>query len=280
MKHVTGRRVRGFATGFAIGLALSIAAVAGFALTGNGTAASTVKPSNTEPPKLTGTPEEGKTLTATNGEWNGTTPIKFTYRFLRCNKDGANCYAGGTTTQKTYTPDQRDVGNSIRVRVIATNADGTTTATSAPTAAIREATTPTTPSANGCPSGSGPVTVSQLSAPARLTLDSQDVSPSIIGSSTQQITARFHVSACQGRSVQGALVYVTAVPFQQFSIPAETATGSDGWATLQMTRMSKFPASNNQQLLVMFARARKPGENELGGISTRRLVSFRVNLNR
>ena len=91
---------------------------------------------------------------------------------------------------------------------------------------------------------------------------------------------RFHVSACGGRDVQGALVYVTAVPFQQFSIPSETPTGSDGWASMTMTRLRGFPAASNQQLLVIFVRARKPGENLLGGISTRRLVSFRVDLNR
>jgi hypothetical protein len=86
---------------------------------------------------------------------------------------------------------------------------------------------------------------------------------------------RFHVSACGG-SVEGALVYVTAVPYGQFAVPNEQPTGSDGWATLQFSALSGYPASNKQQLLVMFARARKAGENILAGISTRRLVSFHV----
>jgi hypothetical protein len=71
-------------------------------------------------------------------------------------------------------------------------------------------------------------------------------------------------------------VYVTAVPYGQFGTPNEQPTGADGWATLQFQAQAGWPVSPRQQLLVMFVRARKQGENVLGGISTRRLVSFRV----
>ncbi len=43
----------------------------------------------------------------------------------------------------------------------------------------------------------------------------------------------------------GASVYVTAVPYNQFSIPAEELTGNDGTATLVFRRDANFPASSN-----------------------------------
>jgi len=280
MKHLNRMVVR-------VGVAASLAALAAFgavAVSGpeTGTAAAQVKPTNTSPPTISGTPAVGATLTADPGSWTGTEPITFAYQWRRCNRTGGSCSNIGGATGKTYEVSSPDRNNTLRVRVTARNADGSTQATSVPSAVVaaRPATTTTPPTGSGCPSGTGVINVAQLNSPARLLLDRQDVSPAVIGGSTQQLAVRFHVTACNERPVQGALVYVTAVPFSQFSIPAETATGADGWASMTMTRLSGFPAARNQQLLVLFARARKPGENVLAGISTRRLVSFRVELGR
>lgn len=232
-------------------------------------------PSNQSPPAVSGTPEEGKTLTTSNGTWTGTAPITFAYSWRRCDADGGSCSQIGGATDRTYTLKKVDVGNTIRSRVTARNADGSTAATSVPTAVIRPA---AAPAPTGC-NGNAPIQIASVALPERLTIDAQSISPAVVGRSTTSITLRFHVT-CKGKAVQGALVYADAVPFNQFSTPAEQPTGADGWATLTMNRAGGFPAARNQQLLVIFARARKAGEDLLGGVSTRRLVSFPVNLSR
>jgi hypothetical protein len=258
---------------------LAAGAVTVLAVAGLSNAASSAAPVNTGEPKISGTAQEGETLTATSGSWTSSSTINYAYQWRRCNTQGNGCANIGGADTSSYLVRGADVGDTLRVRVTARNSDGSAQATSAQTAVVKAKGVPTPPvTVNGCPAaGSGTIDVASVSPPARLVLDGQTVSPSVITRSSGDVTVRFHVSACNGRSVSGALVYATAVPFEQFSIPAETATGADGWATMTMHQDRAFPASPRQQLLAVFTRARKSGENLLGGVSTRRLVSFPVN---
>jgi hypothetical protein len=111
-----------------------------------------------------------------------------------------------------------------------------------------------------------------------LLVDALQSDPRVVSRRTGVLVVRFHVTSSCGGPVQGALVYATATPYNQFSIPPEAPTDANGWATLVFRRLSGFPVSNRQQLIAMFVRARKPGESLLGGISTRRLVSIPVGL--
>jgi hypothetical protein len=233
-------------------------------------------PPNTAPPTISGTTTVGSTLTANPGTWTGSS-ITFTYQWRQCDSSGSNCNPISGATGTTYVIASGDVGHTLKVAVTATDATGPNTVASSATSVVTAA--PTAP-VTGCPNdkSTAPINVSEVSQPARLLIDKQESRPSVITRRTSTIVLRFHVSACSGRSIVGALVYQTATPYQQFSI-SEQPTGSDGWATLTLHRLSRFPASSSQRLLVVFVRARKPSEDLLGGISTRRLVSFRVNLN-
>jgi hypothetical protein len=274
------RRNRWMLVGGAFGAGIAAVVVSALAVfAGSVTAASTKKPVNTAVPQISGTPQEGKTLTGSKGNWDNN-PTDYNYFWLRCGKGGGNCGNISGAHALTYTLKSVDVDNTLRFRVDAKNADGTTSASSAPTAVITAATKPPPPPpATGCPSGTGPLPVASVSSPALLLIDRQQTDPSVVNRGTQQLIVRYHVSACGGRSVQGALVYATAVPFNQLSIPPEATTNSDGFAELDFRMLVGFPVSSKQQLIAIFARARKSGENLLGGISSRRLFSVPVNLN-
>jgi hypothetical protein len=253
-----------------VGTLLMLASIAAVAEVGG--VAPQAPPGNQSPPTISGTPQEGSTLTANNGTWTGS-PTSFEYQWRRCDENGGSCSNIGGATERTYLLRRPDVGNTIRVRVTARNADGSNAATSVPTAVVRAA-----PAASGC-AGAAPIPIASVAPPERLSIDGQSITPSIVGRSSRSITIRVHV-ACDGKAVQGALVLVEVVPFNQYNSPGEATTGADGWAQVTMSQLSGFPAARQQQLLVAFLRARKPGENVLGGVSTRRLVSFPVDLRR
>jgi len=238
-----------------------------------------VAPTNSAPPTISGTTQVGQVLTASTGTWSGTNPITFKYQWKQCDGSGGNCKNQSNGGKSTFTLVGPNAGNTIRVEVTATNGDGASAATSNATAVIAPAgtttTTTTTPVSNGCASNGGTVPIANMTPPAHLNIDAFQVTPNPVTFGTQSLTVRVHISGCGG-SVQGALVYVTAVPYNMFNVPAEATTGADGYATLNFNAMPGFPVSQKQQLLVMFVRARKDGEDLLAGISARRLISFNV----
>jgi hypothetical protein len=238
-------------------------------------------PTNTEPPSLVVSPAVGSYLNVTPGTWSGSPT--FTYQWLFCPggggaPDGSACTATSPPDPVAYPVliEQSDVGYSFRARVAATNTVGSASAVTGASPAAVEPDLGIT----GCPpvpDAAGSLPIDKLTPPARLLIDRHTSSPAVVTGSTQRITMRFHVLACDGQNVRGALVYATPTPYQQFS-GVERATDATGWATITLTRQRYFPATPRQQNLVVFVRARKPGEDLLGGVSTRRLVSFRVRL--
>ena len=92
-------------------------------------------PVNQSLPTIAGSAVLGQALTATSGSWSNS-PTSFTYRWLRCDAGGANCAEIGGATGSGYTVADPDVGKTLRVKVTASNADGTGQATASPTAVV------------------------------------------------------------------------------------------------------------------------------------------------
>jgi lysophospholipase L1-like esterase len=70
------------------------------------------------PPVVTGTPQQGQTLTADTGTFAGA-PTSFSRQWLRCDAAGAGCAPISGMTGPSYTLTAADVGLTIRVRVTA-----------------------------------------------------------------------------------------------------------------------------------------------------------------
>lgn len=256
--HLTRTRL-----GFLLAVASGVVLGAVFGQPGSGQAASRVKPTPKTPPTISGTAEVGLTLVATHGTWKGT-PTSFHFAWVRCNTTGDACLAIGGATAKIYTPTVGDIGHTLRVSVTARNSSGSTTATSAATGIVP---------LSGCPPGNGAIPIAQLTPPARLAITGASTRRAVRRSS-QAIQLHITVTACGNRPVQGASVFATAVPFNQFTAGQGT-TSATGTVVLTETRRSGFPVSRAQRLLAVFVRAWKQGEPVTGGVSSSRMVAFR-----
>jgi hypothetical protein len=222
-------------------------------------------PRNTVGPTVSGTQQEGGTLTANRGTWTATgSAITYTYQWQRCAGTGGSCADIQGATGQTYTLAAADVAHTVRVDVTAKNASGSTLASSAETGLI----------APGKTTQGTAIAVAQVALPNRLIIDRVSFTPNPLRSHSS-FTARFHVSDTRGFSIQGAMVYALGLPYNYAFGAPEVATDGTGWATITMRPTGNLPLRPGAKL-VIFVRARKPGENLLAGVSTRRLVQENV----
>ena len=73
-------------------------------------------------------------LTVDNGAWDGSTPMTYSYLWLRCaTVEIESCTPIPGATTRSYVPVPEDTGFRLRAEVTATNAAGSASATSEPT---------------------------------------------------------------------------------------------------------------------------------------------------
>jgi hypothetical protein len=216
-------------------------------------------PAGTGPPTISGTPRDNQTLVASTGSWsNG--PTRFAFQWLRCDSVGNSC--GPISSGQSYRVTSHDVGHTLRVVVAATNQFGTGTSTSVPTGVVSAAILP-----------GSTIPVQQVSPPQRLVVSGIKFVPSRLRTRSAFV-GRFRVTDTRGFVISGALVYALGLPYGWVRNAPEVVTGNDGWATLQFFPTYRMPLQ--RAALVFFVRARKPGDNLLAGVSTRRLVQVGI----
>jgi hypothetical protein len=224
-----------------------------------------VIPAATGSPAISGTPQQGETLTATEGSFSGERPLRMGIEWVRCDRGGDGCASIRGANTPRYTVGSADVGNTLRVWVTATNRGGTASAVSAPTAIIR----PIGPTA-----ARRSLPVGDVEAPNRLVIDRVQVVPSVVRSRAR-FTLRVHVSESRGFWVSGALVSVMAVPPRQVARTNERRTATNGWTTFALRPTSAVTLRAGGELY-LYVQTRKPGDNVLSATSAGRLVKVRL----
>ncbi len=93
-------------------------------------------PVSTAPPVISGSLQEGQTLTAATGGWGGTGPFSYTYQWQRCPIAGGGCQDIAGASGPTYTLGIADLASKLVVVVTATSSLGTALASSAETSPV------------------------------------------------------------------------------------------------------------------------------------------------
>jgi PKD domain len=134
-------------------------------------------PVNTAMPVINGTASEGDTLSASTGDWSGS-PTSYAYQWQDCDTSGGSCSNVSSATSSSYTLGSNNVGHTIRVVVTASNAGGSTPATSTATTVVSAVESTgmlvgsSTVQTNGDTSSAGSAEAFQYTAPASGTVHS------------------------------------------------------------------------------------------------------------
>jgi hypothetical protein len=91
-------------------------------------------PVNISAPLVKGKTSDGKRLKASHGRWSGSP--SYSYVWERCDGEGEGCAPIAGAAGATFQTSDMDVGHRLRAVVTATNAEGTGSATTAPSAKI------------------------------------------------------------------------------------------------------------------------------------------------
>jgi hypothetical protein len=222
------------------------------------------RPTNTTEPSISGSASVGNTLQANRGQWAGDQPITYSFVWLRCSARGDNCSEISGADDTSYEVRDADTGRTIRVRVIARNDRGATSAISNQTGVV-----------GGVTPGTGAIDAGALQAAGdRLVVSQVRFAPNPVTSRTEPITARVLVTARGGRPVSGARVFMRGTPRV---VQGQTQiTAADGWVTLTLVPNQQFPQPRSGFNVQFFVKAFRASDPALGGIAGYRLVQVRL----
>jgi hypothetical protein len=214
----------------------------------------------TAAPRITGGAEVGQQLKTDTGTW-AVSPQLVAYQWLRCNGNGRICMPISGATDATYKAVDADLRHALVARV--TVKVGTTAQ-----AAFSIATPAIAAEGDALPTGATPlgkgrysVPVESVSLPARLV---------VARVSAKASTLTVTIADTRGYAIRGAIVQVVA-PYGWVAPVEETGTGNDGTVALELRAKAGHP-----RRIVLYVRARKPGDAVLAGITATRLVSVRL----
>jgi hypothetical protein len=212
---------------------------------------------NTSPPAISGNALKGESLTASPGSWTGPNP-SYSYQWNRCDSSGAACSAVPGAATPTYVLVAGDVGSTLRVAVTATNKNGSTIATSAPTSVVAAASTDSTTSSGTFSTTSATTATTTAATPATTSTATATSSTTTTTTTTTATTTTASSTAYFSDSFDSAQPFSnwtyepTYDPILDLSIPGVTGNGF-GARTLS----SSYGPNSNSQMTAIYLGANK-----------------------